>query len=47
MVEDYFGHRPDDLLVLNLSQADAMQRLCDFLGKPYNGATMPRLNRSD
>ena len=47
MVEDYFRHRPDDLLVLNLSDADAMQQLCDFLGKPYTGATMPRLNRSD
>lgn len=46
-VKDYFRNRPQDLLVLNLAEADAMQRLCAFLGKPYNGATMPRLNKSE
>jgi hypothetical protein len=31
-VESYFAARPGDLLVLNLSDADAYQRFCVFLG---------------
>jgi hypothetical protein len=45
-VIDYFRHRPDDLLVLNLSDADAMNRLCEFLGVARSGQTMPHLNAS-
>ena len=45
-VLDYFRHRKGDLLVLNLSEPDAMQRLCAFLEVPWSGATMPHLNRS-
>ncbi len=45
-VTNYFRHRPDDLLVLNVSQPDAMRRLCEFLGYPYRGQPMPHLNRS-
>jgi hypothetical protein len=46
LVKDYFRHRPEDLLVINLAEADAMQRLCRFLGKQYKGQTMPKLNQS-
>jgi len=45
-VTDYFRHRPDDLLVLNVGDADAMQRLCEFLGVPYRGQQMPHKNRT-
>ena len=45
-VMDYFRHRGDDLLVINLRQQDAMARLCDFLDVPYAGQAMPHLNRS-
>ena len=45
-VIDYFRYRPEDLLVLNLCDADAMDRLCDFLGVERNGCTMPHLNAS-
>jgi hypothetical protein len=45
-VVDYFRHRPGDLLVVNLADGDAMERLCHFLGKPYTGQTMPHLNQS-
>ena len=45
-VTDYFRHRPDDLLVLNVGDADAMQRLCGVLGVPYRGQQMPHMNRT-
>lgn len=45
-VTSYFRRRPDDLLVLNVGQPDAMRRLCDFLGFAYGGQAMPHLNRS-
>ncbi len=45
-VTEYFRHRPDDLLVLNVGHTDAMQRLCEFLDVPYRGQTMPHMNRS-
>lgn len=45
-VAEYFRHRPDDLLVLNVSAPDAMERLCVFLGRKYEGQQMPHLNRS-
>jgi hypothetical protein len=45
-VTEYFRHRPEDLLVLNVGQPDAMQRLCDFVGVPYRGQPMPHLNRT-
>lgn len=43
---DYFRHRPGDLLVLDLSVSGAMDRLCEFLGRPSAGLAMPHLNRS-
>lgn len=45
-VVDYFRHRPNDLLVLNVGQPDAMQSLCDFLRIGYDGRQMPHLNTS-
>ena len=47
IIKDYFRHRPDDLLVINLSEPDAMRRLCEFLGKPFGGQGMPKLNQSN
>jgi hypothetical protein len=32
-VIDYFSDRKDDLLVINLSEAEAYQRFCSFIGK--------------
>ena len=45
-VVDYFRHRPNDLLVLNVSEPRAMQSLCDFLGVEHDGREMPHLNSS-
>ena len=43
-VQAYFKYRPNDLLVINLSEADAMQKLCEFLGVPISDKAMPKLN---
>ena len=45
-VVDYFTHRPDDLLVLNVAEAGAMEKLCEFLGVEHRGQQMPHLNKS-
>ena len=43
-IKDYFSGRPGDLLVLNVADPDAMERLLTFLGYPYTGQKMPHLN---
>lgn len=45
-VVEYFKYRPNDLLVLNLSDPSAMKKLCKFLGVKYTGQVMPHLNTS-
>ncbi len=45
-IKKYFKDRPDDLLVLNVGEPDAMERLLIFLGYPYMGQKMPHLNSS-
>jgi hypothetical protein len=42
----YFRFRPQDLLILNLSDPSAMESLCKFLGIRYTGQVMPHLNKS-
>jgi hypothetical protein len=46
-VIEYFRHRPGDLLVLNVAEPNAMERLHVFLGKPFSGQAMPHLNKTD
>jgi len=45
-VKEYFKHRSNDLLILNLSEKNAMEKLYTFLGIKYNGEDMPHLNTS-
>jgi hypothetical protein len=45
-VLEYFRHRPGDLLVLNVAEPDAYDRLCKFLGKPCTGEKFPWENRT-
>ncbi|MGE9271100.1 MAG: sulfotransferase [Verrucomicrobiales bacterium] len=45
-VQDYFKDRPNDLLVLNVGDPDAADRLCHFLGVPGKIAQMPHRNTS-
>jgi len=37
----YFRNRPGDLLILEVAEEGAMEKLCGFLGKPYAGQYMP------
>ena len=45
-VEPSFRDRPGDLLEFNLSQSEALEKLCGFLGRSSQGITMPHRNRS-
>ena len=45
-VMEYFKYRPDNLLVVNLAEEDAIERLYTFLGVSYDGSEMPHLNQS-
>jgi hypothetical protein len=45
-VLDYFRDRPKSLLVINVAETDAMERLFNFLGYPYSGQQMPHVNSS-
>ena len=40
-VRDYFRHRPEDLLLLNLADPSSARALCEFIDVPYDGQTMP------
>jgi hypothetical protein len=45
-VINYFKDRRSDLLILNLSEADSMEHLCQFLDVAYVGQKMPYLNKT-
>ena len=45
-IVEYFRYRPDDLLILNVAEVSAMEKLCAFLGVQYRGQQMPHLNKS-
>lgn len=45
-VIEYFRHRPNDLLVLNISQEGAYQRFCEFLDKPRLRQSFPWENKT-
>ena len=45
-VWEYFRHRPQSLLTIDLADRDAAERLMNFLGLPYDGQAMPHLNRT-
>ena len=43
---DYFKIRPDDLLVLNVAEKDAYQKLALFLGKNTTNKNFPWENKT-
>lgn len=45
-VKRYFIGRGESLLIVNISDKTAAQRIVEFLGLPYGGEQMPYLNRS-
>jgi hypothetical protein len=46
-VLDYFRHRPDDLLVMNLAAGDGWEKLCRFLDKKAPGLPFPHANSAE
>lgn len=46
-IQHYFDGRPDDLLVLNVVDPDALERVCRFLGHPVLEGQFPHLNPSN
>jgi len=46
-VMEYFRHRPNDLLVVNLANKGAYAKLCEFIGKPCTREEFPWENRTD
>ncbi len=46
-VLDYFRHRPNDLLVMNLPAGDGWEKLCRFLGKEAPGSPFPHANSAE
>lgn len=45
-VMEYFSHRPDSLLVVNVAESDAAKEILNFLGLAFSGQRMPHLQRS-
>mgnify|MGYP006434833905 CR=1 FL=1 len=45
-VIEYFRHRPDDLLVLNVAEKGAYRKLCEFLDKPITQEEFPWENKT-
>lgn len=46
VIEYFKGDNAGQLLVLNVADSDAMERLCRFLNQPCTGQKMPHLNAS-
>jgi len=46
-IVEYFKSRPGDLLVLDVAEPGAMEKLCAFLAVEHRGQQMPYLNKSD
>lgn len=45
-VKEYFKHRPNDLLILNVSEPGAYRKLCSFLGVQSDKADFPWENKT-
>jgi len=44
---EYFSNRPNDFLILNISDNDQWNKLCKFLGKPKPNVPYPHLHTRD
>jgi len=45
-VHEYFKHRPDDLLIMDLRQGDGWGKLCSFLCKDAPTSSFPHSNKA-
>jgi hypothetical protein len=46
-VLEYFADRPQDLLVMRLTEGDGWDKLCPFLGVPIPETPFPHENRAE
>ena len=46
IIMDYFRHREDDLLILNVAEKGAHKKLCDFLNKKCESSEFPWENKT-
>ncbi|NIR53063.1 hypothetical protein GWO43_30935 [candidate division KSB1 bacterium] len=46
-VSDYLANRPDDYLVLDLTQGEGFEKLCPFLDKPMPDVPFPHRNKQE
>ena len=46
-VMEYFRHRSDDLLVINMAENSDYAKFCEFIGKPFTRGEFPWENRTD
>jgi hypothetical protein len=46
-VMEYFRHRPEDLLVINLAEKESYAMFCEFIGKQRVGDDFPWKNKTD
>ena len=44
-VQEYFQNRPDDLLVISLTEGEGWEKLCPFLGKEIPEFSFPHANK--
>ncbi len=45
-VIEYFSHRPQDLLILNIEEGDGWEKLCLFIGKDIPASPFPHTNKA-
>lgn len=46
-VIDYFRERPNDLLIMDLTENEGWEKLCRFLGKEIPGAPFPHVHKAE
>ena len=46
-VREHFAARPDDLLVLDITQGQGFEQLCPFLGLPTPAEAFPHFNQTE
>jgi hypothetical protein len=46
-VQEYFRSRPDDLLILQVTEGEGWERLCPFLHKNVPAVAFPHANKAD
>lgn len=46
-VKDHFRDRPDDLLVMDITDGEGWEKLCPFLGHPVRREPFPKVNTAE